>query len=195
MDHDNRIAHEGYEQWRFTTPPNQQSERAAWVAGWRAAHTAPSAEVNGGEWYHDGQYIRNHRRQVALAHCQDEEIAEQIVNDHNRLVLSGQAGGGEALEAATACADLLVRVVRPMYSGPSGDQGLNDPLYGECLRAINRYRQSRNALAVPAEVVEPAPEPIPPPERCAYRYPGSAGQCLNNAVPGWPGCRNHPRFS
>jgi len=46
-------------------------------------------------------------------------------------------------EAARTCADLLVRIVRPWYSGPSGDQGLNDPLYGECLRAIDRYKATR----------------------------------------------------
>jgi D-serine deaminase-like pyridoxal phosphate-dependent protein len=38
-----------------------------------------SDDQNGGEWYQDGCYVRNHRRQVALAHCQDEQIAERIV--------------------------------------------------------------------------------------------------------------------
>ena len=47
------------------------------------------------------------------------------------------------LETAEACADILVRLERTMYKGPSGDQGLNDPFYGECLRAIRRYRAMR----------------------------------------------------
>lgn len=50
------------------------------------------------------------------------------------------------LEATTPCADLLVRIVRPWYAGPTGDQGLNDPLYGEYLRAIDRYKRTRATL-------------------------------------------------
>jgi hypothetical protein len=69
-------------------------------------------------------------------------FALEAVNDRARLL-------GE-VEAASACADLLVRIVRPMYAGPSGDQGLNDPLYGECLRAIDRYKRSRVAAAAVA---------------------------------------------
>lgn len=68
-----------------------------------------------------------------------------------------QAALEEELEAATACADILVRIVRPMYAGPSGDQGLNDPLYGECQRAIARYKRSRATLAALAAV--PAGDP------------------------------------
>lgn len=42
-------------------------------------------DQNGGEWYQDDWYVRNHRRQVALAHCQDKQIAEQIVREHNAI--------------------------------------------------------------------------------------------------------------
>jgi hypothetical protein len=40
-------------------------------------------EINGGEWFRDDRYVRHTHRQVALAHCQDAEIADQIVTDHN----------------------------------------------------------------------------------------------------------------
>lgn len=48
----------------------------------------------------------------------------------------------EERDAARVCAELLVRLVRPMYAGPTGDQGLNDPFYAECQRAIDRYKRS-----------------------------------------------------
>jgi hypothetical protein len=54
--------------------------------------------------------------------------------DHTRAVA--------LLEAARRCADLLVGIVRPMYAGPSGDQGLNDPRYLECKAAIESYRRA-----------------------------------------------------
>jgi hypothetical protein len=62
----------------------------------------------------------------------------------------------DLLAAAMACADLLIKVVRPMYSGPTGDQGINDPFYGELLSAIGRYNRARAALASePAAATEP----------------------------------------
>lgn len=62
----------------------------------------------------------------------------------------------ELHDAACACAELLVRLVRPMYAGPTGDQGLNDPLYGECQRAIKQYRTIKYIQRA-RELIRPQP--------------------------------------
>jgi hypothetical protein len=87
----------------------------------------------------------------------ESDDVESLLSFEHDIVTVAQAvldaQGREAresglLKAATDCADILVRIVRPMYSRPSGDQGLNDPFYGECLRAIERYK--RTLAAQPA---------------------------------------------
>jgi len=53
-------------------------------------------DVNGGEWYADGRYVRNHRRAVAIASCQDEDAAARIVVDHNAALAQRTAPSDEA---------------------------------------------------------------------------------------------------
>lgn len=69
----------------------------------------------------------------------------QLQAENERLT-QRLADAERALGAASECAELLVQIVRPMYAGPSGDQGLNDPRYGACLSAIRRYKEAKKAL-------------------------------------------------
>ncbi len=53
-------------------------------------------------------------------------------------------GYDERLQTAERCAQLLRELVRPMYSGPTGDQGLNDPTYMKIRNALRAYDAARD---------------------------------------------------